>query len=546
MENKPIMTEEQLKNMPREMLISMYMQLIEMFNTVTSQNDQLIRQAASLEEKISVLTQQKFGRKTERSDVIEGQLCFDLETLAIINEAEHILATEGEADEPEMETVVVTRKKRKGKRDYDLRNVEVQIDEHVLSEEKLDKLFPRGYDRLKDEIYSDLEYIPAKFVKHEHHVAVYAGKHNEGIVRADKPERLLNNSILTTGLAAGIFNAKYVNAVPINRLAEEFGRLDVNISRQVMSGWMIKITERYLGPVYRRMREELLKSRLIHCDETPFKVVTEDRKPSSKSYMWVFHTYDRYGSPPIYLYEYSKSRKAEVLREFIGDYKGILVTDGYEAYHKIGREFPGDITVAGCWAHAKRKFVEISKSVKKDAPNGMISREADKRIDAIYHVDNMCKDSSEEKRLSNRQRSVKPLVDAYFDWLKSIDTSLMDKGGKLYKAINYSISQEIYLKRFLEDPMIPLDNNDAERSIRKFCVGKKNWNIVASEGGAEASGVLYSIAETSKANGLKPFDYFKYLLDSILEHLDDPPSEYLDDLMPWSDRIPESCRRIEN
>lgn len=540
------MTEEQLKNLPKEMLISMYMQLAEMLDTVTSQNEHLIKQMESLEEKISILTQQKFGRKTERSNTIDGQLSFDFDTMAIINEAEHILATDGEAAEPEMETVIVTRKKRKGKRAYDLSHVEVQVDEHILTEEKLNELFPRGYDRLKDEIYSDLEYIPAKFVKHEHHVAIYAGRHNEGIVRADRPERLLNNSILTTGLAAGIFNAKYVNAVPINRLAEEFARLDVNISRQVMSGWMITIAERYLGPVYRRMREELLESKLIHCDETPFKVVTEDRKPSSKSYMWVFHTYDRYGSPPIYLYEYSRSRKADVLRDFIGDYKGILVTDGYEAYHKIGKELADDIIVAGCWAHAKRKFVEISKSVKKDAPNGMISREADKRIDAIYHVDNMYKDSSEEKRLSNRQRSVKPLVDAYFDWLKSIDTSVMDHSSKLYKAINYSINQEIYLRRFLDDSMIPLDNNDAERSIKKFCVGKKNWNIVASEGGAKASGILYSIAETSKANGLKPFDYFKYLLDSILEHLDDSPSEYLDDLMPWSDRIPESCKIINN
>lgn len=109
----------------------------------------------------------------------------------------------------------------------------------------------------------------------------------------------------------------------------------------------------------------------------------------------------------------------------------------------------------------------------------------------------------------------------------------MDKNGNLCKAINYSINQEKYLRRFLDDPLIPLDNNEAERSIRKFCVGKHNWNIIASENGAYSSGILYSIAETSKANGLKPFEYFKYLLDQILEHLDDPPSEYLDELMPW-------------
>ena len=113
-------------------------------------------------------------------------------------------------------------------------------------------------------------------------------------------------------------------------------------------------------------------------------------------------------------------------------------------------------------------------------------------------------------------------------------------------ASAYMVTDTEKMEAVLDDPLIPLDNNEAERSIRKFCVGKHNWNIIASENGAYSSGILYSIAETSKANGLKPFEYFKYLLDQILEHLDDPPSEYLDELMPWSDQIPENCRRITN
>lgn len=545
MEKKTVITEEQLNNLPKDLLISMYLQLSETMQTLTSQNDQLIRQISSLEERIAILTQQKFGRKTEKLSSFDGdQLTFDLNTLAIINEAEYILEKDGNEEEPEMENVIITRKKRKGKRDHDLSHVEVQVDEHLLPDEKLDELFPRGYDRLADEVYSDLEYIPAKFVKHEHHVAVYAGKHGEGIVRADRPERLLSNSILTTGLAAAIFNGKYVNALPINRMAEEFERLDVVISRQVMSGWMIKIAERYLGPVYRRMMDKLQESSIIHCDETPFKLVAADKTSSSKEYMWMCHSNEKYGTPPIYLYHYGGGRGAGVIDRFIQGYKGIIVADGYEVYHKLERE-RDDLKIAGCWAHARRQFADIAKSVN-DSPNGALSTEAVKRIAAIYHVDNMYKDSSEKERLSNRQKSVKPLVDAYFEWVKSIDTRFMDKNGNLCKAINYSINQEKYLRRFLDDPLIPLDNNEAERSIRKFCVGKHNWNIIASENGAYSSGILYSIAETSKANGLKPFEYFKYLLDQILEHLDDPPSEYLDELMPWSDQIPENCRRITN
>ena len=121
----------------------------------------------------------------------------------------------------------------------------------------------------------------------------------------------------------------------------------------------------------------------------------------------------------------------------------------------------------------------------------------------------------------------------------------MDKSGKLYKAIQYSLNQESYLREFLNNPMIPMDNNDAERSIRKFCIGKHNWNIIASTEGAVGSGMLYSIAETAKANGLTPYEYFKYLLEQILEHIEDPPAEYLEDIMPWSNKLPEYCRKLQ-
>lgn len=182
------------------------------------------------------------------------------------------------------------------------------------------------------------------------------------------------------------------------------------------------------------------------------------------------------------------------------------------------------------------------KALKASNPRGSVAAEAHKRIAAIYHVDNMYKTASDEERLDNRQNSVKPLVDAFFSWIKSIDTACLDKSGALYGAINYAVNQELYLRAFLDNPIIPLDNNDAERSIKKFCVGKHSWHIIASKRGAKASAILYSIAETSKANGLKPYEYFKYLLEGMLVHLDDKPSDYIDDLLPWSDKIPEYCR----
>lgn len=160
----------------------------------------------------------------------------------------------------------------------------------------------------------------------------------------------------------------------------------------------------------------------------------------------------------------------------------------------------------------------------------------------------MYKNASASERLENRQSSVKPLVDAYFGWVKKqLDRKGLDKSSKLAGALNYSVNQEPFLRVFLEDGEIPPDNNDAERSIRAFCVGKHNWHIIDSKNGAKASAMLYSLAETAKANGLKPYEYFSYLLIRLMEYpRDHVPEEELEKLMPWSAELPDSCRKTKN
>lgn len=549
------MNAEQLNIIPHDVMVQMYLQQSEAYETLLeqnsqllSQNEELIRKVGTLEENIAVLNYRLFGRKTEKVSEMPGsdqlKFNFDLDDPLAFNEAE-ARVEDGMPEEPEMETVIIHRKKPTGKRKEDLSHVdEVQEDLHELSEEELAEIFPRGYDRLPDETYSDIEYQRAKFIRHDHRIAVYAGKHGEGIVKAKRPERLLKNSILTPSLFAAAFNCKYANAMPLNRVSEEFERCNIRISPQVLSGWMITVTERYLGPYFRKLKETMMEADLIHGDETPFTVIERDPGEGLQSYMWVYHTYDRFGAPPIFIYDYHKGRDSSIPAEFLKDFKGILVTDGFQVYHKIAKERPEELKVAGCWEHAKRKFAELVKSIDAKSRTGSVAAEAVKRITAIYHVDNMSKNMPDAERLAHRQQSVKPLVDAYFDWLGNIETATLDKGGNLYRAINYSLNQEQYLRVFLDEPIVPMTNNDAERSIRKFCVGKHSWHIIATKKGAQSSAVLYSIAETARANGLKPFEYCQYLLEQILEHVEDPPEEYLDDIMPWSDKIPEHCRKI--
>lgn len=275
-------------------------------------------------------------------------------------------------------------------------------------------------------------------------------------------------------------------------------------------------------------------------------MIHDGRAPNSKNYMWVYHSAPDYGTPPIFMYEYQPTRKAETPRNFLKGYQGILVTDGYQVYHTLAEENPDKLRVAGCWAHAKRRYAELLKSIGAKSRNGLIAEEGNRRIAAIYHTDHMCKNASARERLEHRNQNVKPLVDAYFTWVKSLlNSGAVDKGSKTYQALNYSQNQEPYLREFLNDPIIPMDNNDAERSIKKFCVGKHSWHVIDSKNGAKASAILYSVAETAKANDLKPYEYFKYVLEQMLLRMEDSPKEFIRDLVPWSDMIPDNCRKMK-
>ena len=346
-----------------------------------AQNAEYMKKIDALQENMAVLVQQRFGRKTEKYAVDPNQTSFELGP--VLNEAEE-LTEDGIEEEPE-EVITVKRKKPKGKRAQDLSKLEKAEPEfHVIPEAELQEKFPHGYTRLDDDVYYEVEYIRAKYLLHEHHVAVYAGNRKEGIIRAEKPERLLKNSIATPSLAAAVINSKYVNALPLNRISDELARNDLNLSKQVLAGWMIKLTDRYLHWLVREMWAELKKSHLIHCDETPFKV-TEDNH--DRSYMWVYHAGGQQGSKPVFIYEYDPGRSTRVLEESLVNFHGVVMTDGYQVYHAYEKQRQGELKVAGCWVHARRKFAEITKSLKPEDAKAMLAADAIKRIQAIYHVD---------------------------------------------------------------------------------------------------------------------------------------------------------------
>lgn len=215
-----------------------------------------------------------------------------------------------------METIVIHRRKSKGKRGEDLSGFEAVLVEHGLSDEELAERFPEGYYELDDEVYRKLEVEPAVFKVIEHHIKVYKGR-NGMIVKGKHPREMLNNSIATPSLAAFIMNAKDVNAVPLYRQEQEFERNYVNISRQVMANWMIITAERYISLVYDRMKAEIVSSLVAHADETPVQITKDGREGAHKSYMWVYRIGSICKAHPAIVYDYQKIRKANAPRAFL-------------------------------------------------------------------------------------------------------------------------------------------------------------------------------------------------------------------------------------
>ncbi len=530
-------TEEQLNNFDKTTLVQLFL-------VQQSQLRDIDQKLQLLLEQVAVLNNNRFGRSSEKLE-IENQIRF-MEVdgnIIYFNEAEAIaLLDEEDDDEP---TEKPRGKKSKGKRIADISHLPVIPVEHKMSEQELiDEFGENGWKQLSDEIYNRYRFTPMKIEIEEHHVGVYKSKKDNHFKRADHPAYLLRNSLVSPSLLAGIWNAKYVNAQPLYRQEQEFRRMGLDIDRTDMARWTILCAERYLSIFYDYLHEKLYDYHVLQADETPVRVTKEDRTDGTKHYMWVYRSGKMYLEKQIVLYEYQPTRKSDHPRAFLKDFKGVCVTDGYQVYHTIENECE-DLRIAGCWAHARRRFDEALKAVSKESQKSSLAYLALKQIQAICREENKLINITPEERLKHRQLTVKPLVDAYFTWVKQNQSKVPEK-GKTGKGFSYSLNQEKYLRVFLEDGEVPLDNNAAEQTIRPFCVGKKNWVMIDTIAGAQASAIIYSIAETAKANGLKPYNYFEYLLEEIPKHMDDHDVSFCENLLPWSDKLPKECKKATN
>ena len=535
-------TEEQLNKLDKELLIQLFLSLQDQMEELTKQTQALNDKMQLMMEQIVLSNKSRFGRSSEKM-TDPGQIRF-MEVdgkIVFFNEAEAVCdLTASEPDDLELRAS--KKKKQTGKKNEDLSGIPVQRIDHYMTEEELTAEFgEKGWKQLPDAISRCYRFVPAKVEVEEHHIGVYASKTDEHMVKAPHPKNLLRGSLVSPSLAAAVINGKYVNAVPLYRLEKEFERYGLAITRQNMANWMIRLGESYLAVMYDYLHRLLYQYHVIQADETPVLVNKDGRPAGSKSCVWVYRSGFMYPEKQIILYEYQKTRNASHPREFLKDYSGICVTDGYQVYHILEKE-KEDLKIAGCWVHCRRKFHDALEVIPKDLRKQSVLYLIMNQIRAIYREEGKLSGLSSDERTAKRQLVVKPLVDAFFAYLKQ-NSDRVPKSGKTKEAFTYALNQERYLRVFLENGDVPMDNNASERAIRGFCIGKKNWEMIDTVNGATSSAIIYSIAETAKANQLKPYEYFEYLLTEIPKHMDDKNSNFLEELLPWSETLPENIRK---
>lgn len=510
--------------------------------------DRLEQNYENLMEQVHLANQQRFGRQTEKLDDIAGQLSF-------FNEAE--ANCDEKVPEPTVEEVIDSARKvpkkpkKKGQREEDLKDFPQEEISHDIPEQELNEAFGDGnWKNMPDEIFWQLRFEPAQWIAEKHIIKVYVGTdgaHQDEFLRGDHPKTMFKGSIATPSLEAAIINAKYVNSNPLDRISRDFKANGLNLSKQTMSNWTVWTAERYLLPVYERMKQRQLEAHVNQSDETPVEVIRDGRPAGSQSYMWVHITGELSAVPPIIVYEYQKTRHSDHPKAYYKDFSGILMTDGLEQYHKLARDLE-EIKNANCMAHARRHFANAIKAIGKSNPKAVeesVAYKALVRIGAIYDLEGALKHLTPEARLKERQSSIKPLVEEFFAWLRKIqaDKTVLPK-GETAKGINYCLNQEEYLKVFLSDGEVPIDNLASERALRTFTIGRKNWMTINTVRGAQASAIIYSVTETARANGLNVYFYVKHLLTELVKSVRADGSidkTALEGLMPWSKTLPAEC-----
>lgn len=510
------MVENELKELPESVPESSEMVGSLAEKALKVENEYLRAQVRDLSEENKLLRLKLYSRISESFNLDSNEIQMTLFPELFSDEKTF------EPENHETTTIKEHNRKKPGRKKLpeDLERIEII---HDIPEK--DKICGCGSskDCIGEEVSEKLGIEPARLWVERHVRPKYACHSCEGVEDDGKavaiapvPPQMIPKSIASPSLLAHVFVSKFCDALPFYRQEKQFERYGVEISRETMVNWALKVSAD-LKPLREMLKMYVLSGPLINLDETTMQVLKEKgRKVSSKSYSWVA----RGGPPesPGILYQYDQGRSSAVVKDILGDYKGFVQTDGYSAYNFLDNHL--NIEHFGCWAHARRKFNDVLK-VGSDKSKGLAA-EAMSMIKDLYKIERLAKKNGLDPKniLYYRQKYSKPKIESFGDWLNENSRNVPPK-STLGKAFTYTLNQWPRLIKYVENGVVNLDNNWAENAIRPFVMGRKNWLFSVTPEGAEASNLFYSLIETAKANGLNPFKYLKYLFEKF-PHVEEP------------------------
>lgn len=505
--------------------------------SLQAQVEELTAKVRWYEEQFRLSQRKQFGTSSEKSP--ENQI-----ELELFNEVEQ--ENDSQVPEPTLETITYRRKKQRGHRDAFLKNLPTETVEYRLShEEQVCSCCGGALHEMSVEVRKELTIIPAEVKVVEHKRFVYSCRQCEQdglstpIITAPMPASVFPKSLASPSIMAYVMTQKYVDGLPLYRQEKQFQRMGIRLSRQTVANWILYGANQWLHVLYQRMHQQLLTQNILHADETTLQVLHEPgRVATSNSYMWVYRS-GREGVPVV-LYDYQPSRAGEHAKKFLKGFQGYLQVDGYSGYHKVP-----NVTLVGCWAHARRNFHDAWKAVpisQKGKP--VLATEGLQFCNQLYAIERSLKDATPEERFEKRLEHSRPILDLFLAWLHIQKTRVLPKSS-LGQAITYCLNQWEYLEAFLKDGCLEIDNNRSERSIKPFVIGRKNWLFSNTPQGARGSAIIYSIVETAKENGLNPYYYLRYLFEK-LPNMDLTNMKVLDQVLPWSPCLPLSCQVFNN
>lgn len=499
---------------------------------------ELKNEIALLKGVISNSNRKVFGASSEQVNAAQ---------ISLFNEAEkHSDSNIVESIDEEITYIRAKKTKITGKKD-NLSNLETIIIEHKLEGEDL-KCNDCGEELTEIGVKSEkviIKYVPAKLIAEKHIMYSYTCKSCEkvteesNIISTTVPKSIFYNSMASNELVAHTVSLKYQHAMPLYRQQSYFDMMGATLSRQTLCNWSM-VAAKALEPIYNHMKKDLLKRDYIHADETTLKVINDNGKDSkSKKYMWLYMS--ETNNKPVILYDYQNTRSSSCPKNFLGNFTGWLQTDGYSGYNSVS-----GATRIYCLAHIRRKFYDVVSTLDNEALKKSRALIGFNYCEKIYKLEKELRESYSKDanyyniRFEVRKDNLSPIIDEFIEYIDAEIQNALPK-SPLGKALDYAKKHVPSLKTVLVNGELEIDNNAAERKIKPFVIGRKNFLFSNTSKGAICSAQIYSIIETAKSNKLIIEKYLVYLFEHLVG-LDSTDSESLEKLMPWSSTLPATLK----